>query len=498
MNVAAAPSLWLERAWPAVPPRPAQTAPETVDVVVVGGGLTGLWTAYYLVRDHPGLDVLVLEAERVGFGASGRNGGWCSALFPASGATLARRHGEAAARDLRAAMRATVREVGDVTAAEDLGCGFVRGGTVTVARSAAQLTRLHAHAVEDRRWGDATEVLTAAEARTRLAADGVLGGTWNPDCARIDPGALVTGLARAVERRGARVREGSRVVTLRPGAVDVAVGPAGAPRPSTVTVRARHVVRATEAWTPRLPGRRRTLVPVYSLMVATEPLPASTWARVGLGDRETFTDGRHLIVYGQRTPDDRLAFGGRSAPYHWCSTVRPEHERVPRVHRALEHAVVDLLPALRGVRFTHRWGRRARRAARLARIRGPRRRRRRVGGWLRGRRRRDGEPRGPHPRRPAHRARDGAHGAAVGGPPLAALGAGAAALGGRHGRRGRGPARGCRGAADRAAQSRGARDGTAGRGLSAHPRPAGRLRRVPGARRPWSAPTPRRRAPRRA
>lgn len=363
MSGAAPPSPWLARAWGDTPARDAQTRAEAVDVVVVGGGLTGLWTAYYLVRDHPGLDVLVLEAERVGFGASGRNGGWCSALFPAAAARVARRHGEAAARDLRAAMRATVREVGEVTAAEGIDCGFVRGGTVTVARTAAQLTRLRAHAAEDRHWGDATQVLDAQEARTRLAADGALGGTWNPDCARLDPGLLVTGLARTVERLGARVREGSRVVALRPDGVDVTVrhgdgdeGRGGARAPETVTVRARHVVRATEAWTTQLPGRRRAVVPVYSLMVATEPLPAGTWAAVGLDGGETFTDGRHLVVYGQRTADGRIAFGGRGAPYHWGSALRPGYDLEPRVHRALERTLVDLLPALRGVRVTHRWG----------------------------------------------------------------------------------------------------------------------------------------------
>jgi glycine/D-amino acid oxidase-like deaminating enzyme len=116
------------------------------------------------------------------------------------------------------------------------------------------------------------------------------------------------------------------------------------------------VLRCTEGYTARLPGLRRAVAPVYSLMVATEPLPAEVWERIGLADRSTFTDARHLIVYGQRTVDDRLAFGGRGAPYHLGSRVQPRFDREPRVFDALQDTLVELLPVLRGVTFTHAWG----------------------------------------------------------------------------------------------------------------------------------------------
>ena len=122
------------------------------------------------------------------------------------------------------------------------------------------------------------------------------------------------------------------------------------------TLRADVVVRATEAWTPRLPGLRRALAPVYSLVIATEPLPEATWERIGLRERETFSDHRHLIVYGQRTAEGRMVFGGRGAPYHLGSRVHPAHDRDPRVFARLLATLHEMFPVLRGVRVEHAWG----------------------------------------------------------------------------------------------------------------------------------------------
>ncbi|WP_081978639.1 NAD(P)/FAD-dependent oxidoreductase [Cellulomonas carbonis] len=346
-------SLWLDQVaddGDRLEPRPGLDRATDADVVVVGGGLTGLWTAYYLTAADPTLDVLVVEQEVVGFGASGRNGGWCSALFPTSAAGLARRHGTPAALAMRAAMRATLDEVERVVAVEDLRCDLVRGGTVTLARTTPQLARARAEAAEAERWGDRLDLLGAEDARRRLAGRGTLGGTWTPDCLRVQPARLVRGLARVVERRGARVAERTRAVEVAPGRV--VVEHAG----RRADVRARWVVRATEAWTARLPGTRRAVAPVYSLMVATEPLPEDVWEGIGLAEAETFSDHRHLVVYGQRTADGRLAFGGRGAPYHWGSAIRPGSDREPTVFAALERTLRDLLPQLGAARVTHRWG----------------------------------------------------------------------------------------------------------------------------------------------
>lgn len=339
-------SLWADTAPPA-PVRPALEGDLEADVAVVGGGYTGLWTAYYLAG--AGRSVVVLEAETVGFGASGRNGGWCSALFPASLATLAERSGREAALAQHAAMRATVAEVRRVVEAEGIDAHLAPGGTVVVARTPVQLERARAEVAEARRWGrgeDDLVLLDADEARGRLAATDVLGGTYTPDCAAIHPLRLARGLAEATERRGVRILERSRVTSIEPGRVTTAHG----------SVRARTVVRATEGWTARLPGQRRTVAPVYSLVVATEPLPAATWERIGLRERETFSDHRHLVVYGQRTADDRLVFGGRGAPYHLGSRIDPSFDTDERVFAKLRRTLADLFPVLAGTRFTHAWG----------------------------------------------------------------------------------------------------------------------------------------------
>ena len=130
----------------------------------------------------------------------------------------------------------------------------------------------------------------------------------------------------------------------------------GCLRTATGTVRARYVIRATEGYTPLLPGLGRAVAPVYSLMIATEPLPEAVWAQIGLTARPTFGDHRHMIIYGQRTSDGRLAFGGRGAPYHLGSAIRPEFDRVPRVFNALRHTLTDLFPVLADAKVTHSWG----------------------------------------------------------------------------------------------------------------------------------------------
>ena len=342
-------SLWHDTADDDWAPRPGLPGDLDVDVAVVGAGYTGLWTAYSLARADPSLRIAVLEREVAGFGASGRNGGWCSALFPASVSWLARRYGAERAVGQHRAMQHAVDEVGRAAAEEGIDCGFAKGGTVTASRTSTQLERARAEVAEARRWGfgeDDLVLLGAAEAGDRLAARDVLGATYTPHCAAIHPARLVRGLARAVERRGVTVHERTDVVSIEPGVVTTDRG----------RVRADVVVRATEGFTAQLPGLRRALAPVYSLMIATEPLPEQVWARIGLAGRETFTDQRHLVVYGQRTQDGRLAFGGRGAPYHFGSRIRPEQDREPDVFAALHRVLVDLLPATEGAAVTHSWG----------------------------------------------------------------------------------------------------------------------------------------------
>ncbi len=333
-------------------PRDALAGDVRADVAIVGAGLTGLWTAYYLLRSDPTLRVVVLERETAGFGASGRNGGWASALFPASLDKVAALPGSGreAALALHAAMRASVDEVGRAASAEGIDAHFAKGGTISLARSRAQLRSARADVEHARDWDRDTDdlrLLSATEARARLAATHVLGATYTPDCAAIHPARLVRGLAEVVESSaGGRIYEQTPVTSLEPHRVRTPRG----------TVAADVVVRATEGYTASLKGHRRRVAPVYSLVIATEPLPQRTWDEIGLHERETFTDYRNLIVYGQRTQDGRLVFGGRGAPYHFRSATRPEFDRDPRVFALLWSTLREMFPALQGTKVTHAWG----------------------------------------------------------------------------------------------------------------------------------------------
>ena len=310
-------SLWHDTVPGSLRPRPGLPGDLDVDVAVVGASFTGLWTAYYLLSEDPGMRITVLDAEIAGFGASGRNGGWCSALFPISASTMAARYGADAARLHYRAMRESVREVVRVADAERIDADVSLGGTVVLARNRPQLTRARDEVAEADRFGLGTTLLSAEAARERLDAANTVGGTFTPHCAAIHPAKLVRGLAGCVERQGGRIFEGSPAIAIQPGRVITATG----------IVKADVVVQATEGYTPTLAGQRRRIAPVYSLVIATARLPADMWRVIGLTHRETWSDYRHLIIYGQRTADDRMVFGGRGAPYHFSSRIRSSFDR---------------------------------------------------------------------------------------------------------------------------------------------------------------------------
>ena len=326
-------SFWHDNVPDDLTPRAALAGDREADVAIVGGGLTGLWTAWYLLERNPGLTIVVIEKEIAGFGASGRNGGWCSALFPRSTASLERLHGRDAALAMRRAMIDTVDEVGRVAASAGLDIDYAKGGTLAFARSAVQRRAAEAEVAEARAYAvDPLEMRGDA--------------SFDPNCARVHPAKLVRGLARAVEARGATIVEGTEVLDYRPHEVITARG----------TVRAKHVVVATEGYGATLRATHRRVLPLYSLMIATEPLPDATWQELGIEHGQTFTDYRHLLVYGQRTADNRVAFGGRGARYHWGSTIRPAYDRVPAVFEHLRRTLGELFPAIGDAAVTHRWG----------------------------------------------------------------------------------------------------------------------------------------------
>ncbi|WP_127793015.1 FAD-binding oxidoreductase [Agromyces sp. LHK192] len=339
-------------------PRASLTADAWFDVCLIGGGLTALWTAYSLAKADPGLRIAVLEKEIAGFGASGRNGGWCSALFPRSAASLEREHGWDAAVAMRRAMVDTVDEIRRVTASEGIDCDFEAGGTLLFARTDVQRRSAQSDVAEAAQYGiDRLEYWDQATIGRRFGVAGLDDQTpaavFDPACARVHPAKLVRGLARTVEALGVAIFERTEVLDWSAGRVRFRALDGS---DATGTVSARQIIVATEGYGSQLPRVRRRILPIYSLMIATEPLSDEVWEEIGIDHGQTFSDYRHLLVYGQRTADNRFAFGGRGARYHWGSRVAPELEHDDRVFAHLRATLGELFPAVGDARVTHRWG----------------------------------------------------------------------------------------------------------------------------------------------
>ena len=325
---------------------PAQRAPLPgdldADVAIVGAGYTGLWAAYYLKILQPDLRVVVLEERFAGFGASGRNGGWLTNSVTGGRERYGRQGGAA----LQRALNETVDEVIAVAAREGIDADIVKGGELEVARSAAQLARLRAYAAAEAEWPHTdVEVLDAAATADRIRIADAVGALWHPHCARIHPVKLVRGLAEAVERQGVTIHEGTRVIEIVAGRAITARG----------TVRAPHVLRATEGFTANLRGEHRTWLPMNSSMIATAPLPADAWQRIGWEGRETLGDMAHVYMYAQRTADDRIAFGGRGVPYRYGSRVDADGATQERTITALTDLLRRFFPAAADVPIDHAW-----------------------------------------------------------------------------------------------------------------------------------------------
>ncbi len=327
-------------------PRPALPGHRDADVCIVGAGFTGLWTAYYLKRADPSLRVVVLEARFAGFGASGRNGGWATALPPGDRNRLAKTYGREPVLAWQRALIDAVDELVEVARREEIDAGIVKSGNLRVARTPAQHTRLLAQVDEDRSWGHDATVLTKDAAAQRIAVAHLVSAAYTPHCARVQPAELVRGLAAVVERLGVAIYEQTTVSALEPGCARTPLGDVVAPV----------VLRATEGFTASLPGLRRRWLPMNSSMIVTEPLPQDVWDSIGWAGMETLGDCAHAFFYAQRTADGRIAIGGRAVPYRFGSRIdRDGHVGAATVARltATLHAA---LPQTREARIAHGWG----------------------------------------------------------------------------------------------------------------------------------------------
>jgi glycine/D-amino acid oxidase-like deaminating enzyme len=317
-------------------------------VAIVGAGYTGLWTAYYLKRAQPSLNVLVLERERAGYGASGRNGGWVSGFFSGPARVYERADALSAMRELQREMFATVDEIARFLDRHELGADFVKDGHLSVALDAAQARRLREEVARQRQLGlgegDLRE-LDASELARRVHVSGARAATFSPHVARVHPAKLLAGLAATVEQLGVSIYEATPVSEIAPHEARTAAG----------SVRARWIVRATEGYTAGLPGLRRVLVPMNSSMIITAPLSAAAWQEIGWSGRELLGDGAHVYTYLQRTEDGRIAIGGRGVPYRFGSRAVGAGATPPATAAGLRRALVRMFPAAADAEIDHAW-----------------------------------------------------------------------------------------------------------------------------------------------
>ena len=345
-------SYWLESSGEPLIPRPSLTHSETVDVAILGAGYTGLWTAYYLLREQPSLKVALIEKEIAGFGASGRNGGWCSSRFPVTPALLKERFGADAARRVALAMFASVDEIGRVCELEEIDAHFHKGGILSVARGAHQIpaVRNTYSSYKDLGLASHFQMLTAEEAKERVNATQIDGALYTPEGASIHPGRLARGLARAVEKHGGLIHERTEVTDFEGGAAPKLITRAGELSAN------RALVLAGEAYLTRLRKLHRALLPVYSLISLTEPLTAAQWSQIGWQNRESLASNKYTVNYLTRTADGRILFGSRGAPYVFASKITDEQDRHEETHKRIQQSLIQWFPPLEGIRFTHRWG----------------------------------------------------------------------------------------------------------------------------------------------
>ncbi|MFL1428461.1 MULTISPECIES: NAD(P)/FAD-dependent oxidoreductase [unclassified Nocardiopsis] len=338
---------------------------EEQDLVIVGGGLTGLWAALAAIRENPGWRITVLEAREVGYGASGRNGGWMSPLIPGNRAVYARAaqaRGEDGVEAVRAFQREMNTEIEDtlsLLAKEGIDADQHRGGHLKIATTPAAMRRLEQARAADLAYGyeeSELSLLDADQVGERVAVAPALGGLLTHGTVRVDPAELVRGLADLVERAGVRIIEGTAATRIDPGRVST-VRDTGRGT-ECGTVRAATVFSCLEAYTGRVGGApdldARRVIPVNSSMIVTRPLPGEVWERIGWQGNECLGDAAHTFVYAQRTADGRIAIGGRGTPYAYNSGTPGEGAVDARTVRTLLERLRLFFPGV-GFEIEHAW-----------------------------------------------------------------------------------------------------------------------------------------------
>lgn len=344
-------SYWLMTAEEDIVPRPSVQKSIEVDVAILGAGFTGLWTAYYLLRKDPSLRVAVLEEHVAGYGASGRNGGWCTAEFPVSHERMAKLFGNVEARAMQSELFDTVNEIEQICSNEGIDCEWEKSGALTVAIGSEQVASAQ-NAVREAEalgLGDHFHLLSEEQVKQHVLIRGALAAVYNPDCASIHPGKLVRGLARVVEQRGGLIFEQSRVINIDTGS-----------RPALVTqtgqmIKAQTVVLAGEAFLSRFTRFRRRILPLRSSIILTECLTAEQWEEIGWRRRMGLASFRYTVNYLNQTQDGRILFGGRGAPYQLGSHINVGSAVQSSTVASLTAQLHAWFPTLKDIGISHSW-----------------------------------------------------------------------------------------------------------------------------------------------
>ncbi|MEU4369036.1 NAD(P)/FAD-dependent oxidoreductase [Micromonospora chersina] len=346
---------WLDR-----PERPDPLAPlagvHDADLLVVGGGYSGLWTALLAKEADPDRDVLLVEAGTCGWAASGRNGGFCAASLTHGLANGAERWPDEI-DELERLGRENLDAIADTVVKHGIDCDFERTGELAVAVEPYQLAGLAEDAALARRYGHDVRLLDRDEVRAEVASPTYLGGMWDRDrVALLDPAKLAWGLRRAALDLGVRIHEHTRVTGLARDGGALRAATAGGPDGVPGAVRARQVVLATNAFPPLLRRLRAWLVPVYDYALMTEPLTPAQRDAIGWRNRQGLADTGNQFHYYRITADGRILFGGYDAVYHYGNRMAPELEQREATFTALASHFFTTFPQLDGLRFSHRWG----------------------------------------------------------------------------------------------------------------------------------------------
>lgn len=342
-------SYWLDTP-AALPAHPPLEANATTDLLVIGGGLTGLWAALQALEGHPERSVMVLEAKHVAFGASGRNGGFCAASLTHGVSNGMSRWPhemqllERMGRENLHAIRSTIQQY-------DIDCEWEDTGEISVANHAYQLPDLTEEAAALSGFGWHVDQFDGEQMRAQVHSPAYLGGVWLRDgCAMLHPAKLCWGLARAASELGAKIHESTPVVSLSSDGAAVVV------RTPNAAVRARRVFLATSAFPPLLRTIRHFIVPVYDYVLVTEPLTTPQREAIGWQGRQGIGDMGNQFHYYRLTVDNRILWGGYDAVYYFGNGMGSHLDQRQQTTERLARHFFATFPQLEGLRFTHRWG----------------------------------------------------------------------------------------------------------------------------------------------